>query len=177
MTFVSSAVQTSFDATPYAGQAGMQYDFQTSTDGLEVAKTVSGTLPFGRGVASAVATPNIASLPTTGTDAGRLVGVTIVDNRVASGSGGYLDGTVARLLQRGKVWVFSEGAVNDRQAAYVRITESTTGAADQGQFRGDSDSGKAVLATGCRFLCVNGTIGASGPCVLEVNLMPAGAAL
>lgn len=178
MTFVSSAVQTSFDTTFYAGQAGVQYDFQTSTDGLELSVAASGSVAFGRGVACGTITPNIGAVPTNGTDAGRLRGIALADNRVASGSTGYADGTNVRLLQRGKCWVYSETAiVSDRSQAYVRITESTTGAGDQGQWRGDSDSGKAVSVAGCRFLTVNGSMGASGPVVLEVNLMPAGAAL
>lgn len=177
MGFTSAAVQTSFDKTPYLGQPGQLYDFQTSTDGLELSSTASGSIAFGRGVHSTAAAPNLCALPTTGTDAGRVRGISVLDNRVASGSTGYPDGTMVRLLQRGKVWVFAEGAVNDRAQAYCRITESTTGAADQGQWRGDSDSGKAVAVSGCRFLCVDGTIGASGPVVLEVNLMPGGGVL
>ena len=178
MTFISSAVQTSFDTTFYAGQPGVQYDFQTSSDGLELSVAASGSIAFGRGVACGSTTPNVGAVPTSEATATRLRGVALCDNRVASGSTGYADGTQVRLLQRGKCWVYSETAiVSDRAQAYVRITESTTGAADQGQFRGDSDSGKAVAMTGCRFLTVNGSMGASGPCVLEVDLMPAGVAL
>lgn len=82
-------------------------------------------------------------------------GVTILDvSRMST------DGTVGQavqvgeqvaVLEDGEIWVNVEEAVTPASLVYVRITESSGGAADQGKFRASADAGKAVIAFGFKY--------------------------
>jgi hypothetical protein len=170
MTFVSAATQTSFDTTVYQGQEGALYDFSTAADGLEDSKTAGVAIPFGRAVVTAAATPNVCALPTDAGTAARVVGVSVLDQQNATASGGYPVDSEVRVLRFGRIWVKAEGAVADLAPVYIRFTESATGAADQGKFRGDTDSGKALAYTGARFRSKNGVVSGAGMVVVELNL-------
>jgi hypothetical protein len=175
MTFVSAATQTTFDVNAYQGQEGALYDFATACDGLEDSKAAGVAIPFGRAVCTAAATPNVCALPTDAGTAARVIGVSVVDNQHATYTGGYPVDSQVRILRFGRIWVKAEGAVADLAPAYVRFTESTTGAADLGRFRGDTDTGKALQYAGARFRSMNGVVSGAGPVVLELTQSVTGA--
>ncbi len=169
MAFTSAATQTTFDVAFYQGQEGDLYDAATAEDGLEDSFAAQVAVPFGRGIVTAAATPNECALPTDAGTAARFAGVSVRDNQVATYSGGYPIGVQVRALRFGRIWVKAEAAVADLAPVYVRFTESATGAADQGKFRGDTDSGKALLVPGARFRSKNGVVSAAGMVVVELQ--------
>jgi hypothetical protein len=99
------------------------------------------------------------------------MGVTILDVSRMSADGtvgnAYATNEDMPVLQDGEIWVNVEEAVTPASLVYVRITESTGGAADQGKFRASADSGKAVIAYGFKFM--TSTTGA-GLALLSVKL-------
>jgi hypothetical protein len=69
------------------------------------------------------------------------------------------------VLEQGDAYVYVEGTVKESDPVYLRYRANGTGK-DPGQFRADSDSGRAVLVTGVRFAA--GRTGA-GIVALRVN--------
>lgn len=61
-------------------------------------------------------------------------------------------GDPVAVLRQGEIWVNVEEAVTPASLVYVRITESSGGAADTGKFRASADSGKAVIAYGFKYM-------------------------
>lgn len=163
------AVQTTFGFSPAEGVIGSEYDFGTSDGDKEVvSKTASAATTFGKGVYTAAATPNVAAVPTSTATAARLVGVTLEDRTKASAAG-YAAGEQMRVMKRGRVRVYFETAMTDLATVYCRITSATGDNTDLGQFRGDNDSGRAVICTNARFRAVNGPLTAAGIGVLELG--------
>ena len=166
---MADAVQTTFGNPIVTGLLGEASDTQTIRDGKEESMLGSGAIPFGRAVCSAAAAPNTAYLPTNATDAGRIRGVAMADRTKASGAG-YAALDQIRVLKTHRINVYFENSIEDLAKPYVRITESTTGAADQGQFRGDSDSGKCVQMTNAIAIARNG-VTTTGIGVIELDLL------
>ena len=160
--------QTTFVFNPPQGSVGEIADHETMVSGLSESYTGSVAVPFGRGVTSAAATPNACALPTDAGTAARFRGVAIKTQAKVSGTG-YSIAEQVQVLTRGRIRVYFETAIADGAQPYIRITESATGAGDLGQFRADTDSGKAVACVGCRVRSRNGVIGAAGIGVLEVD--------
>ena len=159
---------------PIAGAVGDIEDFHTAMYGADDSKTTAGTIPFGRAVTSAAATPNVCALPTSGAEANRICGISIADHSKVSGAG-YSANEQVRILKNGRIRVYFETAMADQAIPYVRITESAGGAADQGQFRNDADGGKAVACPCARVVSRNGVIAAAGVGCLEVSFGVVGA--
>jgi hypothetical protein len=99
------------------------------------------------------------------------MGVTILDVMRMSDDGTvgnpYAAGEPLPVLRDGEIWVNVEEAVTPASLVYVRITESSGGAADTGKFRASADSGKAVIAYGFKYM--TSTTGA-GLALLAVKL-------
>ena len=165
---MADATQSTFVFNPPVGAAGEIADYESHNTGKDDSATATVAIPFGRGVTSAAATPNSCALPVDAGTAARFRGVSVKTQGKASGAG-YAVGEEVRILRTGRVRVAFETAMTDGAQPYIRITESATGAADQGQFRADADSGKAVVCPGCRVRAVNGVIAAAGIGVLELD--------
>lgn len=168
---MSDYTQATFDFNPPTGAPGELEDLQTAMFGEDETFTAGVAIPFGRGVFSAAATPNVCALPTSQAEAARLCGVSVKTQAKPTGQG-YVAGEEVRVSRHGRMRVYFETAIADRATVYVRITESTTGAGDLGQFRGDTDSGKAIEVTQARARSRNGVISSAGVGVLEYNFVP-----
>ena len=167
---MADATQSTFDFNPPIGGAvGEIADYETHMSGKDESYTGSVAIPFGRGVTSAAATPNVCALPTDAGTGARLCGIAVRTQAKATGVG-YKAAEEVRVLRSGRVRVYFETAMADKAQPYIRITESATGAGDQGQFRADSDTGAAVAARGCIVRSRNGVISAAGIGVLELDL-------
>lgn len=166
---MADTTQTTFVFNPPLGAAGEIEDYASHQSALDESYTASVAIPFGRGVVSAAATPNVCELPVSAGTAARLRGVAVKTQAKASGAG-YAIGEEVRVIRTGRVRVYFETAMADGAAPYIRITESAAGAGDLGQFRNDADTGKAVAAIGCRVRSRNGVIAAAGIGVLELDL-------
>lgn len=162
--------QTTFGYNPPSGAPG-ELDYHTAMYGADDAATAAVDIPFGRGVFSAAATPNSCALPTTEAEAGRLRGISVKDLSKPSGVG-YKTGEDVRISRSGRMRVYFETAIADKAPVYVRITESATGAGDIGQFRGDTDSGKAIAVTAARACALDGVISAAGVNFIEYDFRP-----
>jgi hypothetical protein len=77
----------------------------------------------------------------------------------------YKAGDQMPLIKKGRVWVWSEQAVTETDAVYVRYTAN--GALQVGDFRKDADTAKALLLANCKWA---GTITAAGMVQLDLNL-------
>ncbi len=114
-----------------------------------------------------------ARLPTTAAEVqnNNAMGVSILDvtkmNPDGSTGGVTQVNEPLAALRDGEVWVLVEEAVTPASLVYVRITESTGGAADTGKFRASGDSAKAVIAYGFKYM--TSTTGA-GLALLSVKI-------
>jgi len=79
----------------------------------------------------------------------------------------YIAGETLAVMRQGEIWVIVEEAVDPSSPVYVRITESSGGAADQGAFRASAASGAAIY---CEGLSYGDTAGIGGLVPLRVNL-------
>ena len=90
----------------------------------------------------------------------------------SAGGSPYFPGDVVPTMTRGRVWVFPETTVNSDSPVYWRIAPTMSNP-QVGSFRGDSDSGNAVLisgsGTGVRWILGNANT-QGNLAVLEVNL-------
>jgi hypothetical protein len=84
----------------------------------------------------------------------------------ASGVAQYAVGDAVNLLSRGRIYVPVDQTVTPADTPHLRYTAGA-GASVVGSFRKDTDSGKAMALTGCRF--VQGAT-AGGLAILEINL-------
>lgn len=104
-------------------------------------------------------------------DTNRAMGVVVLDVTRQPSPGTaelpYVAGETLAVMRQGEIWVIAEEAVDPSSPVYVRITESSGGAADQGSFRASADSGKAIFCPG---LAYGGSAGIGGLVVLHVNL-------
>lgn len=166
---MADATQSTFVFNPPAGAPGEIEDYESHNSGKDESYTASVAIPFGRGVTSAAATPNVCELPTDSGTAARFCGVAVKTQGKPSGDG-YAIAEEVRVLRSGRVRVYFETAMADKAQPCIRVTESTTGAGDLGQFRADTDSGKAVAVPGCMVRSRNGVIAAAGIGVLELDL-------
>ena len=167
---MADTTQSTFDFNPPIGGAvGELADYETHMSGKDESFTASVAIPFGRGVTSAAATPNVCALPTDAGTAARFQGIAVRTQAKASGAG-YAVAEEVRVLRTGRVRVYFETAMADLAQPYIRITESATGAGDTGQFRADSATGAAIACPGCRVRSRNGVISAAGIGVLELDL-------
>jgi hypothetical protein len=164
---MADAVQTTWGSPIVTGLLGEPSDAQTVRQGKEESMLGSGAIAFGRAVCSAASAPNTVYLPTNATDAGRVRGIAMADRTKASGAG-YATLDQIRVLKSGRINVYFENSIADLAVPYVRHTESTTGAADQGQFRSDSDAGKASAMTNARCIARNG-VTTTGIGVIEID--------
>ena len=90
----------------------------------------------------------------------------------SAGASPYYVGDVVPTMTRGRVWVFPENTVNSDSAVYWRVAPTMSNP-QVGTFRGDSDSGNAVIisgaGTGVRWILGNANT-QGNLAVLEVNL-------
>lgn len=83
----------------------------------------------------------------------------------ASGLAQYAIGEAISILRKGRIWVYSEQAVNPTLPVYLRHT--TNVALLAGDFRVDADTARADVLAGAKWL--NVTTGA-GLALLEINI-------
>lgn len=78
----------------------------------------------------------------------------------------YAQTEAVSVLHKGAAYVYTEEAVSSDDVVYCRHEANGTGK-EPGQFRNDSDSGKAFLVSSAKF---KQTVSAAGPVQLEINL-------
>jgi hypothetical protein len=166
---MADTTQSDFAFNPPMGAPGEYADYASHSNAINESYTGSVALPFGRGVSSAAATPNVCELPVSAGTAARFAGIVLKNQSKPTGAG-YAIGEQVLLARTGRVRVVFETAMADKAQPFIRITESAVGANDMGQFRNDVDGGKAVACPGCMVRAVNGVVAAAGVGVLELNL-------
>jgi hypothetical protein len=174
MSFVNTVSRA-----PAIGYEGMLSDTRASRVASKTPAT--GTIKAGRAVCfHAGDSDEMVRLPATAAEVqnNNIQGVTVLDVTRMSDAGTVGAGTAATesmaVLTDGELLVRAEEAVTEASLVYIRITESTGGAADTGQFRASADSGKAVIAYGFKFL---GSCGAGELVRLSVKLPQGNVAL
>ncbi len=78
----------------------------------------------------------------------------------------YPQYSMVNAVRKGRIWVTVEEAVTSDDSVYLRFKANGTGK-DPGQFRKSSDSSKAILVSGARFVT---SAGAGELAVVEINL-------
>jgi hypothetical protein len=92
---------------------------------------------------------------------------TLRDPLTAASNGGYKTTQPMAVKRHGVVWMLSETVCTKDQPVFVRFT-TAGGGLDLGQVRNDSDTAKAGIAYGCRFLQ---TLTAPGLVLVELNVL------
>ncbi len=136
-------------------------------------------IPFGRFVQKLVGTDQGIQLPGATFDPTTQglgpLGVAMATQAIESqlsgtAPAGYQAKDAVNVARSAAIWVQCETAFDpDTAELYVRITESATGAADNGQVRNDSDSGKAVKLVKNTYRVLN-TLTGAGLLNIEINL-------
>jgi hypothetical protein len=165
------SVQTTYLTAPAKFTAGQRYSLHDVQYGEDVSKFAGEAIKPGRGVFTAAATPHVAEIAVSEDEALRFAGVALL-SQVAVGD--YAANDRISVARSGCVVVEVTEAVADQAQAYVRITESTGGAADVGTFTDSSDSAKCIPVN-ARFRAVAGVVAGAGLAVIElaVGLMGA----
>lgn len=145
------------------GGAGHDHEIET------VISAQTAAVPFGTLVcrrATPADTVGYGGNPeVTGSVTDRRYGIAVKDE-TRKNTTGYETNDPMRILRKGRMWVYVEGAVTLGQTLFVRFT---TEAPDLqlGTFRADADTDKAVALPGVVALT---NPGAAGLCLVDVNL-------
>lgn len=123
-------------------------------------------IEFGLGLV--VLSTGVLALPSGGSDI--FAGVAMMKHKSQSNSSGdakYAVGEAISLVKKGRIWVYSEVAVDPTLPVYCRYTANTGPTRPVGNFLVSVDSSKAFLVNGARWVSKTA---AAGLAILELNL-------
>jgi hypothetical protein len=152
-------VQTSVDASPAVGLAGMPYDSSHFQD--VVSCRAQEAIPFGawvRIIGSDCELPDSSGEVTAGDG-----GVALATHNAATGGVGYAAGDIVPVMRVGRVWISTEEAIAVGAQPFIRFTAN---AGRQNGFLNTADTARAVQRTG---VAMYRGVAAAGLGVLQIN--------
>lgn len=123
---------TGYAAAAIAFGLGLVYDNETSTDGRQKVKVPSGSVD--------VTFVGVAGFDHTRPLTGEVVSATTL---TTTQDAQYAIGAPIKVIKKGRVKVYVEGAVNPETPVFLRHTVNGVGTA-LGYFRGDADTARAI---------------------------------
>jgi len=136
---------------------------------LRSGRTAEVVIPAGRACCPGTTSGQL-KLPTSAAEVLKCLGVSVRMPLKSESGTDFAIGDAVLYLEEGEIWVQVEAAVTDGQQALVRHTVNG-GNNVLGRFRGDADTGAAVIGA-CRFTSTQATPG--GLAKLRINLPSTG---
>lgn len=132
----------------------------------KVTRASAAVIPFGLGLA--LLSTGLVAIPSAGSF--EFAGIAVMKHKAQSNADGFAQyeiGEAISVIRKGRIWVYSEVAVDPTADVYLRYTANTGPTRIPGDFLKTADSSKAQQITNARWVS---TTSAAGLAILEINI-------